>query len=74
MQVEGDRLRGLLLVACQSREPVGEGVGDTEVHFLLGECFSVARVPGLPSNHLGALSDQGRSLFLFGLSHLRIGL
>ena len=32
LQVEGGRLDGLLLVAGESGEAVGEGVGDQEVH------------------------------------------
>ena len=32
LQVEGRRLDGLLLVAGQPGEAVGEGVGDAEVH------------------------------------------
>ena len=32
LQIEGGRLGGLLLVAGQTGEAVGEGVGDAEVH------------------------------------------
>ena len=36
LQVEGRRLDGLLLVAGQAGEAVGEGVGDEEVHDMSG--------------------------------------
>lgn len=32
MEIEGGSLNGLLLVAGQAREAVGEGVGDAEFH------------------------------------------
>ena len=43
LQVEGRRLDGLLLLAGQAGEAVGEGVGDAEVHPEI-DMFSAAAV------------------------------